>query len=353
MSLIDRILVSAVWMASAVRAANSVGAMLVLGSVAETNTGEAVSDVYTLIASAVAGGTATVTVTTQSPNSYINGRVAAGVILDGVTAYRNIIPGVLLVFSNTTANGNTSVVNVGVYLGNVDAFGVTAGTPQFETRHQAHNSGVGAVSAAVAKVLAEAEHVVKVGHVFNLIKPFAPGATYKPLGGGSDQVNPYRCAVANVAGAGAGKTADLNVDGAPLGAASILDLSDGSIHNSTGLKAISPGYLYRVITGPLTGLEFALDSTCANGDTANVLIFPTRYVQITGDIAGAADGAGWGVADVTLTQAGQAAGVIQPNGDAYFWTRIVVPPGSSSESNPWQSWVALSGTESSAANWTG
>lgn len=353
MSLIDRILDGGVWTPSSIRGSNSIGTMLVLASIVETGSGELVCDIYTLVASAVAGGTATITVNTSSPNSYINGRVFVGVSLDGATVYRNIVPGTGLVFSNTTVNGNTSVVKVGDYLLTFDAFGIGAGDPQAETRHQAHNTGPGAVSNSIATLLPEAEHVKKIGNVFTLIKPFAPGATYKPLGGGSDEIQPYRGAISAVAGAGAGKTAALQIDGANTGVNSVLDLTTGLTQNSTGLKAINPAYLYRVITGPLTGLEFALDPTCANGDTANILIFPTRYIQTTADIAGAADEAHWGTADVVLTQAGQAAGVIQPLGDAYFWTRIVIPPGSSSESNPWQSWVAVSGTESSAANWTG
>lgn len=353
MSLIDRILIAAVWTASAVRGANTTGTPLVLGSLAETGTGEAISDDYTLVLSAVSGGTATVTVGTLSPNNPYKGRVVSGVALDGVTIYRNIIPGIAIVFSGTGANGNVGTVYVGSYSGTYDAFGVDAGTPQDETRHQAYNTGPGSVSSAVATLLSKAIHVRKVGAVFGLVRPFAPGATYKPLGGGSDQINPYQAAISAVAGAGAGKTATLQFDGALLGAASILDLTTGLTQNSSGLKAITPAYIYRVVTGNLTGLEFALDPTCANGDTANILIFPHRYVQITNDVAGAANGAGWGTADVVLTQSGQAAGVIQPLGDAYFWTRVVIPPGSDSSSNPWVSFVALSGTESSAANWTG
>lgn len=347
MALKDKILISAVWTDSSVRHTNTGGTMLT--SSADNGTGEALADEYTLTASAVAGGTGTITVGTQSPNNPYKARVVTGVALDGATIYKNIIPGVNLVFSATTANGNASSVFVGVYLGTFDAFGGGAGVPSAGTRHQVENTGTGAVSNGVAKLLTQAVLYKKTGTVFNYTRPFADGATEKTAGGGSNRVMPYALSIAGVAGAGGAKTANLLVDGVVLGAASILDLSTGASVSGTGLKAIAPAYAYRIQTGPLTGLEFALDATCADGDVANVLIFPSRYVQIAPDVAGAAGT--YGTANVTLTEAGQAAGVIQPAGVAYYWTRILVPSGASSESNPYPANVALSGTETGAAGW--
>lgn len=347
MALKDQIFVSGSWVDSAVRSSNDTGTMLT--SAQESASGEALADDYTLTASAVAGGTATITVNTTSPNNPYKGLVATGVALDGVTQYRNIIPGVILVFSNTTANTNVSTVRIGVYAGTFDAFGVGAGTPSAALRHQVLNNGTGAVADAVARLLAQAVMVKMTGNVFSYIKPFASGATEK-LNPGSTRTQPYHLTVINVAGVGAGKTCDLQLDGVTFGAASILDIPASANVSGTGLKAIAANP-YRVLTGPLTGLEFNIDPTCASGDAANVLVFPSRYVQIAAEVAGAPDT--FGTSDVTLTQSGQAAGVVQPAGVAYYYTRIVVPAGSGAESNPHPANVALSGTETGAANWRG
>jgi hypothetical protein len=350
MALKDQILVSAVWVDSAARFANTSGTML--ASAADNGSGEALADEYSLVASAVSGGTGTITVQTLSPNNPYKGRVATGVALDGATVYTNIIPGVNLVFANTTANTNASTVFVGVYAGTFDAFGVGAGTPSTPVRHKVVNDGTGAVANAKAQCRTQAIQYKKTGSVFAYVRPFADGATEKQQGSGSTRTMPYALSITGTAGAGSAKTANLLVDGVVLGAATILDLSTGTSVSGTGLKAISPAYPYRITSGPLTGLEFALDPNCANGDIANVLIFPSRYVQIAPDAVGGVPGT-WGTTDVVLTQSGQAAGVIQPAGEAYYHTRIVVPAGAGSESNPHPTNVALSGTETGSANWAG
>ena len=349
----DRIDRGAGFVASAFLALNTIGAMLDLDEITETETGEAVSDIYTLVASAVAGGSGTITVSTSAPDNYVNGRQKVGVLFDGVTIRSDIIPGIALVFNAGVANGNTSTVEVGVYVGPINAFGMGAGDPIEETRHQAHNTGAGSIEGAAAFLAAEAEYVKKVGTVFSVVLQHAVGATYKPLGGGSDQINPYRITIDDVDGSGAGKTVTMLVDGLPLAADSVLDIDTGETQDSTLLKAIDPSYFYRIVTGPLTGLIFAIDAEVLDTHTANILIYPPRHMQITGDIAGVPDEDGWGVADVPLTQAGQSEGVVLGGGDAYYWSRLVVTAGSSGESNPWQSWVFLKGVESEGANWDG
>jgi hypothetical protein len=182
MALKDQTLVSAVWTDSAVRATNTSGTPLT--SAADSGTGEAISDEYTLVLSAVSGGTATVTVSTTSPNNPYNGAVFTGVALDGVTLYRNIVPGAVLVFSGTGANGNTAVVRLGLYAGTFDAFGAGAGVPSAGVRHRVVNDGTGAVSNAKARVLNHAVQVRIGGHVFEYVRPFAAAATEKVAGGG-------------------------------------------------------------------------------------------------------------------------------------------------------------------------
>lgn len=349
MALRDQTLITAVWTDSLVRMTNDAGTPLV--SAVDNASGEAIPDTYSLAISAVAGGTCTVTVNTAFPNNPYKGRVVTGVPIDGVTVVKSVIPGVSLVLSNTAVNANAATVRVGINAGTFDAFGIGAGTPSAGERHQVVNDGTGAVANALAGLRTQAIQVKKVGTVFDYVRPFAQGATEKIAGGGSNRISPYTFTISNVAGAGVAKTADIAVAGVVIGVADILDLSTGAQVGPTGLKAIAPGYGYRFTAGPLTGLEFALSSTCASGDAANVMVFSPRYIQIAPDNAGVAGA--WGVVDVVLTQAGQAAGVIQPVGVAYYWTRVLVPAGASSESNPYPGNVALSGTETGAANWLG
>lgn len=348
----DQLFISGAWVSSAVRFTNTSGTPL--ASVADGATGEALADVYTLAISSVGGGTCTVTVTTASPNNpYGNPpRVVSGVAIDGVTQYRNIVPGVLLVFSNTAANGNTAQVSAGLYLGPFDAFGSGAGVPSAETRHRVVNNGTGPVSNAQAALKTHAVLVKKVGLALISVKPFADGAAEKEAGGGSTQTMPYALTLSGTAGSGGAKTTNLSVDGVLVPAGQLADLNaSGAAVSGTGVKAVA-GQSYRFLAPHvLQGLEFSIDPACADGDTANVLIFPARHVQIAREVGGAADAADWGTDPVTLTQAGQSAGVIQMAGEAFYWTRVVVPPGASAQKNPEPMDVSLSATETGSAGW--
>lgn len=349
MALKDQILVGGVWTDSDIRFTNSTGTPLV--SAVANNDGRAISDAYVLAFTSVSAGvSADVTVTPSSPNNPYGGTTT--VLLDGATQYKDVIPGQTLVFSNAGGFTNSwaATVTVGEFLGVFDAFGGSAGVPSAGVRHRVVNTGTGAVSAAKATLPPIAIWVKKIGLVFDTVRSFALGATEKQAGGGSNQVKPYVISISNVSGAGSAKTCSVSVDGVLFGADSLRNLSTGASQNGNLVKAISPGAFYRVILGNLTGLEFAISANCSNGDTANVLIFNSRFIQIapdSGGIAGAYD-----TVDVTLTQSGQAAGVIQPSQVAYYWRRVLVPAGANAESNPYPGSVALQATESGAAGWT-
>jgi hypothetical protein len=349
--MIDEIMEEAVWVGSGVRHTNNAGT--VLASSADAGTGEAIPDVYTITLSGVAGGTGTFTVNTQAPNNPWKGRVKTGVALDGVTARTDIIPGVSLVPSALGANTNTATVRVGVYEGTLDAYGPGAGIPTDGVRHRVTNDGTGAVSEAVAHLDTQAIYVRLTGSVFEYVEQFAPGATEKTAGGGSSQTVGYSLTASAVSGAGEGKVATISVDGAALPAASVVDLSNGDELSGVGLRAVA-GQAYRVQSGPLTGLVFAIDPDVANGDDANILIFPSRYVQLAPDNNGGAEPVtGWGTDDVPLTQAGEDEGVILPAGVAYYWTRINVPVGALSRSNPYPGLVDIRARDTGGANWLG
>lgn len=347
MGLIDQRFISGSWTAVTVRGTNTSGTPLISAELAET--GERISDTYTLTVSARTGGTGTITIATTSPNNPYNGRIKTGLNFDDTTEYTTIVPGVVIVLDNAGANGNSATVIIGSPYGSFDASGIGAGVPTAGVRHRVLNDGASDVANAKAQLFTQVIAYKKVNSVLSYVSPFADNAVEKTAGGGSDRVMPYYLSISSVAGSGSGKTATLNIDGSPFGAASIFDIDAGTSQNSTLLKAITPGYRYRVIDGPLEGLEFELEAGVANSDGVNVLVFPSRYIQIAPDVAGV-EGT-YGVSAVDLTETGEATGVITAAGVAYFWTRFLVPQGANNESNPYPCKVALTASQSSDAGW--
>jgi hypothetical protein len=331
---------------SDVKTTNSTGTPIV--SATFNGDGRAAADIYLLtFASVVAGVSANVTVNASGNNPY---RATRAVALDGVTVHKDVIPGLDIIFSVNAGFTNSwaAELDLGEWEGTYDAFGAGAGTPSAGKRERVQNTGTGVVSAAKARLLPIVVWVKKVGVVFAKVGRFAEGSTEKLAGGGSVRVMPYVMSIANIAGSGAGKTCDIRVDGVAFGAGTLTDLSTGGAVSGIGVKAVA-GQGYRVNSGALTGVEFYIDPACSNADTANLLIFASRFVQIAPDVAGAAGT--YGTADVTLTEAGQAAGSITAGGLAYYWKRNVVPAGGNPESNPYPTDVALQGVETGAAGW--
>lgn len=344
MALIDKIF-SGSWIDSDIKLTN-VGGTAVTSAVADPN-GEAIADTYTLTISSRTGGTCTVTVSTASSNNPYNGDVHTSVPCDSTTNIHNIVPGAVLVFNSAAANGNTSTVKLGLPQGSFDASGVDAGIPTSGLRHQVENTGADAVSLVTVKLLTQVVLVQKVNAPIAYVTPFADNATEKIAGGGSNRTMPYLLSLSSVSGSGLTRIATLSLDGVAVG--SILkDLTTGSTVNGTGIKALG-NYPYQFLSGPLQDVVFALSATVANSDSANVLIFPSRYVQIAEDLSGV-EGL-YGTADVTLTETGQASGTITASGVAYYWTRFLIPSGSNNQSNPYPCDLAISASSSSGAGW--
>lgn len=347
MALVDQIEITGVFTDSSVRGANLVGQVVV--SAEPTSSGQAISDDYTLTVSARAGGTGTITVSTSSPNNPYNGKVVTGVPFDNVTEVLNIVPGATLVFDSDAVNTNTAIINIGDYQGLFDANGVGAGVPSDGVRHKVVNTAGSEAVDCKASLLTQSVMYKKTGDALRYVRPFADGATEKTAGGGSDRVMPYALSISAVSGVGALKVATLSVDGVALDADEVTDLTTGVTEDGVGLKAIDPPHPYAINTGPLEGLEFAIHHDCVDGDIANVLIFPSRYVQIADDVAGV-EGT-YGTVDVALTEVGEASGVISGGGAAYFWSRMLVPVSASNESNPYPCNIAIQGSESTQAGW--
>lgn len=341
----DQLYISGVWTDADVRGENNTGTPVV--SAERTGSGEEIADVYTITVSARSGGTATCTVGASANNPY-NGRVKTLVPFDDTTPVLNVIPGATIIFDNAGANGDLATITVGDPYGAFDASGISAGVPTTGVKHRVYNDGASDVTDAQALLLPQAIYVHKTNIVFEYISPFAEGATEKTAGGGSDRVMPYGLTISGVSGSGGAKVATLSVDGVALGAASLLDLTTGLAVSGTGIKAIG-SYPYSVVTGPLTGLVFSLDAATVNGDSANVLIFPSRYVQIAPDVAGT-EGT-YGTVPVDLTTTGESDGVITTLGVAYFWTRFLVPSSANNESNPYPCNIAIQASQSTSAGW--
>lgn len=345
MSLKDQLFIGGVWTTTDVIGSNTAGTPIVSAEL--TADGRPISDEYVLTVSARSGSTGTITVAASANNPY-NGRVLTGLLFDDTTEHTNIVPGVTIVLDNAGANGNTAEIQVGNPYGAFDASGVGAGVPTAGVRHRVLNDGTSDVTDASAKLMTQAIRVAITNQVFETINPFAENAVEKIAGGGSDRVMPYALTISGVSGTGMSKVATLSVDGVAFGADTLLDVTTGTTHSGTGIKAIG-NYPYQVIDGPLEGLVFSLDADVANGDKDNILIFESRFVQIAEDVAGV-EGT-YGTADVVLTESGEAAGVITASGVAYYWTRFLVPASANNESNPYPCNVALVGSLSTAAGW--
>lgn len=347
MALVDKINISSVWVNSDVRGTNDTGTPIV--SAVLSGTGEEISGDYTLLISSRSGSTGTVTVNCSTSNNPYDGKVTTGVVFDDATINKTVLPGVSIVFDNAAADSDGATVEVGKYQGSFDASGVGAGTPSAGLRHKVVNTGSNDVSDAKAGLRTQVVHIDKTGRVFQYVKPFADNAIEKIAGGGSVRTMPYALTISGVSGSGAGRVATLSLDGVAVPADNLQDLTTGGLVSGTGIKSLSPGYPYLFVDGPLEGMEFALDVACANSDAANILVFPSRYVQIASDTAGSPGV--YGSSDVVLTETGEASGVVTASGEAFYWSRMLVPASAGSESNPYPCTVALECSESQSAGW--
>lgn len=343
--LVDKLFISGSWVAVAAILQNVTGTPLV--SAIANEDGEPISDLYTLTVSARSGGTCTITVTTGSFTNPYNGLVFTMQPCDDTTELNHLVPGATIVLDNAAANGNVATVQLGSPYGSFNSSGVDAGIPTTGVRHKVTNTGGSSSANCAIKHLVQAIMVDITNRPFTSIKSFAPSATEKTAGGGSDRVMPYALTISSVSGAGPTQIATVKVDGANTGSI-LLDVTTGATVSGIGLKALGD-YPYKFLSGPLQDLEFVISDTVANGDKANVLIFNSRYIQTAEDISGSAST--YGTADVSLTESGQASGVITPSGDAYFWTRFLVPSLSSNESNPYPCNLAITASESTGAGW--
>lgn len=333
---------STTFVAMGARFTNSTGTPLVSADANEN--GEAIADVYTLtFTSVIAGTSATVTVSAESPNNPYDGRVKTGVLLDDTTVYDDIIGGVDLVFDNSGSfTGSWAAeVRVGHPFGAFNAFPPDAGTPSGSRQIQVENTGADDAQNCVARLIPVVKRYRITNHVFERLRPFAESAVEKLSG---LQIAPYVITVSGVLGSGASKTMDFRVDGS---AVDVINLTDQSTGTSDDLNVVD---FYRITSGNLEDVEFKLSQDAVSSNEENLLVFEHRFSQIAADVAGTPGS--FGTADIDLTESGEATGTITPAGTALFWVRVLVPDGGNAESNPYQCDVALEGSVSGSAGWS-
>lgn len=356
--LIDRVNESG-WKVTNMRATNITGTPLDISSMdgdIEYMDATIIPDEYTITASNLVGTTIDLLVTAASgdANPWHNRSVLAFDFGFDTWSY-DTIPGLNLYIDPSIADGDEGLIKIGEYGGTMSSGGVTAGVPSAEVRHQVENSGTEDVTECAAKLLTQVINVPMDNFGFGafiVVRPFAEDAVEKndPITG---QALAYKLSISGVTGAGALKVATLSVDGVVLEAASVFDITASTYGSGVGLKAISYAtpYPYRIVTGPLTGMEFVIWETVANGDYSNILVFENVHVEIAPDSAGTAGE--WGTADVPLTEVGEIDGTITPGGFAYYWSRFVIEEGSGGQSNPYPCSIALFGNEDEpgSADW--
>jgi hypothetical protein len=313
-------------------------------SVAETLSGALIPGTYTVtFTGSDPGVDATAEVSTADPNNPNDGNTAT-VDLDGATPSTNLIPGLSIIFDDDAGFDDTweAVITVGHDFGTKANFGAGAGSGSTGIRVRAHNTGDDTGSNCKAEVAPIAILVEKVGRIFDKVLTFADSAVEKL--DVDDIVSPYAITVENKTGTLAAITADIKVDGALV---DVINLTDDTEGTSEDLTVVDR---YRITDGDLQDIVFQLSQSILNTATANLLIFAAALIQIAADENGSPGT--WGTADVVLTAAGEAAGVIPADDVAYFWIRVLIPEGSLySKSNPRPVPIRLYGEAAGSANW--
>lgn len=340
MALIDRVFIDDEWVGADGHWENTIGDAVFVASIF----GGLIADNYTLVVSDVSGGTATITVSASRHNPY-NGRVIENVALDGATIYQNIVPGFQIVYNALTANGDTTVIYGGSFLGTFDGSGANAGIPSEGVRHQVENDDYDLQDCKATLPLRNAIRIEITGHVLYAFEYVVGFATEKVVDG---QIAPYVFTISNTSGAGAEKVCDLTVDADGPASLNLFDVENSVVVTGEGIKAVE-FHRYMFLSSPLTGLVFYIHPDCQDGDEANVFIFSSRYVQIAPDEDGV-EGA-YGTTDVVLTGPGRDSGVMLSGDLAYYWTRILVPSGSAGNANPYPANILLKGSYDDAAPW--
>jgi hypothetical protein len=337
-------------------------------------TGREIADVYTITVSDFAAGspnTFTATVTTASTKNPYHSTVFAGVVADGATARRDIIPGVTLTFtaSGSLANGWSSTVSIGWYAGTQ-----VAGNPsgvQLSWASGVGLPGLGSVAAgepgAIGKFLLTntgAESLADAKLEFfprlKLVNKTLPWGLHSievidttPVErvAGDGQILPITFTFANLDTAASPDEIDVLMnEGSGAATFDVRDLDAGANITSTQLKMDgTTRYQIRESGAKLENAIFRVATTATTAAVENVLAFNRRNVEFALDVAGTPGT--WGTSSLTLTQSGQPTGVILPGGTVAVWVRWNIPATASAKQNVFPGDLVASYALTGIAGW--
>lgn len=286
-------------------------------SAAWLDNGEAIAGDYTIAAVSASA----VDVTPQDSKNE-HGGASLGVIADGATINKNVLPGVGLVFSASLANGWTAKVSIGALM---DSGGTTSrrfnvGTVEagaMSTQRQIAARNVGSEDSTSTEVYALPGFFVDGSGVEEYIK-FIKNHT-DPGRHALATPGDYVITFANYI-AGSPDTVDVyvNKDGGGANKA-IEDAKLDETMYQYGIAGYIDGGDY------LPGMAIAL---LANGDpTSKTFTIHVRegddWVEFAPDSSGSPGT--WQSGPLTLTELGQTTGTITASGHALFWIRVNVP----------------------------
>lgn len=278
------------------RATNLVGSNLIeTASCDWLRLGEDLAGTITLSikAGTLSGQNATIITTADHvthPRSYPTNDEFA-VLLDGSTAYRNIVPDWEIVFADAlvvgTAETWTAEIVTGDYLGNYadgNPDGPTPGDPVYTRRIGIKNFAADTktnVYLVIERPPVDLWRKAGTG-LFESIRA-ATGEPIEKEDPGDGQTLPYKFTAANF-NSGTDRI-DILLAGSTITTVRYLDASPTTTSDSLQLKR---GGRYRVESGDLTGLQFTVRTDAANSDTCNVTVWDRRCIQIAPDSGGSA-----------------------------------------------------------------
>jgi hypothetical protein len=266
----------------------------------------------------------------------INGDVS-GILLDGETAYYNLVPGWQIVFNAVgvgIVDTHTAHVTQGDYLGsfadgNPDA--PTPGDPVYEERLAMKNTGSD-IAKNVILYCNRPRLLMRLragGGGLEYARVTTSSPVPKITGG---QIKPYKLVFAE--NAGDPSLFDMTVDG--LIVAQMIRIINGATVTS---EALEPGERYRFVTTGLTDVEIKISATVADGDGSNLLLWPPDPTEISVDNSGS---------PVAFDDADVLAGDVSPGSIAYGHGRVFANIGSG-DWNPILASIGMSYLKTGAA----
>lgn len=355
------------------RYSNTVGSLT--AALTFDGNGRELSDIYTLVASAVSLGSpnhATITVQCDSDKGPYDGAVFTGVVMDGATTRDDIVPGFTWTptASGSLANGWTTTITCGIWEGLRTAgnptgtqlqltstystpgeTAVTSGDPGMVAKVQVYNTSAEAVANAKAVLHPRCKLINKAApRAISYVQvvndtPFEDQAI-------DGTIQPIIFTFANLDTAATPDEIDvlMNENGGGASTFDVLDIDAANPITSTQLKMDgSTRYQITESGSRMEGVIFTLASTATNSSVENLMNFNIRHTWIAPDVAGTPGT--YVQTNVTLTQSGETSGTLLPSGTTYLWIRSLYSSLASNKQNPFPGDVSCEYALTGEADW--